>query len=47
MEYVTQQHLLDLEMFCLHIPAEHLNDKERGEKKRRNARLSMQERAHF
>jgi hypothetical protein len=47
MEFVTREHLLNLEVYRLHLPAEHLNEKERGEKKRRNARLSTQERAHF
>jgi hypothetical protein len=47
MEFVSREHLLNLEVYRLHVPAEHLNEKERGEKKRRNARLSTQERAHF
>ncbi len=44
MEFVSREHLLNLEVYRLHVPAEHLNEKERGEKKRRNARLSTQER---
>jgi hypothetical protein len=44
---VTRAQLMDLKIYRLHIPAEHLKEKERTEKQRRNARLSTQERMHF
>eukprot|EP00978_Attheya_sp_CCMP212_P041958 scaffold247981_cov23-Attheya_sp.AAC.1 len=47
MQTVTRAQLMDLKMYCLHIPAEHLNEKERKEKQRRNTRMSVRERLHY
>eukprot|EP00978_Attheya_sp_CCMP212_P029571 scaffold105426_cov57-Attheya_sp.AAC.1 len=47
MKVVSREHLLDLKTYRLHIPAEHLKEKQRTEKQRRNAMLSTQERMHF
>eukprot|EP00978_Attheya_sp_CCMP212_P020349 scaffold58116_cov24-Attheya_sp.AAC.2 len=47
MQTVTRAQLIDLKMYRLHIPAEHLNEKERKDKQRRNTRMSVRERLHY
>ena len=47
MQTVTRDQLMDLKKYRLHIPAEHLNEKERKEKQRRNTRMSVRERLHY
>ena len=44
---VTQEQLMDLKTFRLHLPAEHLNEKERKDKQRRSIRMSVRERMHY
>jgi hypothetical protein len=49
MQTVTRDQLMDLKKYPLHIPTEHLNEKEkeRKEKQRRNTRISVRERLHY
>eukprot|EP00978_Attheya_sp_CCMP212_P043471 scaffold284586_cov43-Attheya_sp.AAC.1 len=47
MQTVTQAQLMGLKKYRLHIPAEHLNEKERKEKQRRNTRMSVREQLHY
>jgi hypothetical protein len=44
---VTREQLMDLKTFRLHVPAEHLNEKERKDKQRRSIRMSVRERMHY